>query len=74
MDNNVLIAKEGYVYTDGEDFGDRIELGVYDSADNWWEITKEESETLKALKNISEEATEEDYKNALNELGVDTNE
>ena len=73
MNDNVLIAKEGYVYTDGEDFGNRIELGVYDSADNWWEITIEESETLKASKNISEKATEEDFKNALNELGVDTN-
>lgn len=73
--DNVLIAKEGYIYTDGETFGYTIHLGIYDSADNWYEITEEEHQAL-----IDSEdgnyvrATEEDYKNALNELGVNTNE
>jgi hypothetical protein len=74
MGDNVLIAKEGYVYTNGEAFGNKVELGIYDSADNWLEITEEEYQALKALADISEEATEEDYKNALDELGVNTNE
>lgn len=42
MDNNVLIAKEGYVYTNGETFSNIIRLGINDSADNWHEITEEE--------------------------------
>ena len=61
--DNVLIAKEGYVYTDGETFGCTIYLGIHDSADNWYEITEEEYEALKD--NVSARATEEDYKNAL---------
>jgi hypothetical protein len=65
--DNVLIAKEGYIYTDGETFGYTIHLGVYDSADNWWEITEEEYQALMELEENSIEentdrATEEDYK------------
>ena len=40
--NNILIAKEGYVYTNGETFSNVIRLGVNDAPDNWWEITIEE--------------------------------
>ena len=39
---NVLIAKEGYVYTNGDTYAKTIRLGVNDSADNWYEITEEE--------------------------------
>lgn len=46
--NNVLIAKEGYIYTNGETFGYTIRLGVNDSADNWHEITKEEYDKIVA--------------------------
>ena len=73
-ENNTLIAKEGYTYTNGETFGKTVSLGIYENPDNWWEITEEEYQALKALEDISAEATEEDYKNALSELGVDTNE
>lgn len=41
--DNVLIAKEGYVYTNGETFASVIRLGINDSADNWHEITDEEA-------------------------------
>ena len=43
---NVLIAKEGFVYTDGETFASVIRLGVNDSAENWHEITEEEAQAL----------------------------
>ena len=44
--HNVLIAKEGYIYTNGETFGYTIRLGSNDSAHNWHEITEEEYETI----------------------------
>ena len=44
--DNVLIAKEGYVYTNGETFASIIRLGKNDSAFNWHEITDEEAEVL----------------------------
>ena len=43
---NVLIAKEGCVFTNGETFASIIRLGINDSADNWHEITNEEAEEL----------------------------
>ena len=43
---NVLIAKEGYVFTNGETFASVIRLGVNDNADNWHEITEEEAQAL----------------------------
>ena len=46
MDNNVLIAREGYVYTNGETFASVIRLGINDSADNWHEITEEEAQVM----------------------------
>lgn len=42
--DNVLIAKEGYVYTNGETFSNIIRLGKNDSADNWHEVTDEEAQ------------------------------
>lgn len=44
--DNVLTAREGYVYTNGETFSTVIRLGINDSADNWHEITEEEAERL----------------------------
>lgn len=72
--DNILIAKEGYIYTNGETFGYTVHLGVHDSADNHWEITEEEYQALKELEENTDRVTEEDYRNALNELGVNTNE
>ncbi len=40
--DNVLIAREGYIYTNGATFAYTIRLGVNDSADNWYEITEAE--------------------------------
>lgn len=74
--DNVLIAREGYVYTNGETFSNVIRLGIYDSADNWHEITEEEAERLQSeeTETTDTEATETDYINALEELGVNFNE
>lgn len=44
--DNVLIAREGYVYTNGETFANIIRLGINDGADNWHEITDEEAEEM----------------------------
>jgi hypothetical protein len=61
--HNVLIAKEGYVYTNGETFSTVIRLGVNDSVDNWHEITEAEAERLQNTETpTEEEATEADYK------------
>ena len=37
-----LVAKEGYVYTNGETASNIIRLGCLDKPENWWEITEEE--------------------------------
>ncbi len=46
MQNNVLTAREGYIYTNGETFGYTIRLGANDSADNWHEVPEDEYENL----------------------------
>ena len=71
---NVLTAREGYVYTNGEAFGKIIYLGKNDNADNWHEITEAEAEHLQNGETTDTEATETDYINALEELGVNFNE
>ena len=72
---NVLTAKEGYVYTNGETYSTVIRLGKNDNADNWHEITEEEAERLQSDETPTDnEATETDYINALEELGVNFNE
>lgn len=47
--DNILTAKEGYIYTNGDTFGYNVYLGIYDSPDNWWEITEEEYQALKEV-------------------------
>jgi hypothetical protein len=70
--DNVLTAREGYVYTNGETFSTVIRLGINDSVDNWHEITEEEAERLQSeeIEPTDTEATEADYINALEDLGV----
>lgn len=68
--DNVLTARKGYVYTNGETFSTVIRLGKNDSADNWHEITEEEAERLQSEETpeTDNEATEADYINALEDL------
>jgi hypothetical protein len=47
--DNVLIAKEGYVYTNGETYSSIIRLGINDSDDNWYEIAEEEAQALQEI-------------------------
>lgn len=64
-----LMADEGYVYTDGKIYGSVIYLAEGVSADNFKQIPREEYEQMLNA-DESELATEEDYQNALRELGV----
>ena len=51
-DNNILIAEKGFVLTNGQAFGNSVELGRADKAENWQEITEEEY--IKILKEQEE--------------------
>lgn len=62
----VIEATEGRILTNGEVFGRTIYLAKGDSGDDFYEITDEEYNSLQE----SEEATAEDYQNALSRLGV----
>lgn len=47
---NVIKAKEGYVFAlkdKSEIYDDVIYLGIYDSADNYIEVTKEEATQIR---------------------------
>lgn len=44
----ILTASEGYLLTNGVSYGETVALGVYDSPDNWYEITQEEYEQILA--------------------------
>ena len=48
MERIKLIASEGYVLTNGEAYGKEIYLGIYDSPENWHEITDAEYEEIMA--------------------------
>lgn len=42
----VLIADEGYILTNGEIYSTMIYLGIYDSPDNYYQITLEEYQAI----------------------------
>ena len=52
-----LSASEGYVLTNGDVYGKEVYLGIYDSAENWHEITDAEYEEILAK---LEQQTEEE--------------
>ena len=66
--DNVLVAKDDFVYSNGETYSNVIRLGVNDSADNWHEVPEEEVQVMEEPQDDT--ATEEDYINALAEFGV----
>lgn len=43
-----LKADDGMILTNGETFSTLVYLGIYDSPENWREITEEEAEQLKS--------------------------
>lgn len=66
MERIKLVASEGMVLTDGENFGRVVYPSSDDNAENWYEITAEEADK----RMNGDEATEEDYQSALREMGV----
>ena len=73
MEERKLTADEGKVLTNGTDYGKVIYLGVYDSTDNWSQITEAEAEERMEATYPSDDAdmaTEEDYQAALRQMGV----
>ena len=51
-----LTASDGYVLTNGNVYGKEVYLGIYDSAENWYEITDAEyAEILAELERQAEE-------------------
>ena len=71
INENTIKADDGMKLTNGEAFGSIVYLGKYDSVDNWHEITEAEAERLQSIETPTEtEATEADYIEALEDLGV----
>ena len=64
VDGNKLIADEGKSLTNGAIYSKLVWLGIHDSVENWQEIPDEE------IPAEQEDATEQDYQAALNDLGV----
>lgn len=56
MERIKLIASEGHVLTNGEAYGQEVYLGIYDSPENWHEITDAEYEAIMAAQVLEEGA------------------
>lgn len=71
MERVVLTASDGMVYTDGSIGGKIVYLAEGETADKWYEIP--ENEFVAAVESgvAIGEATEADYRAALQEFGVD---
>ena len=66
----ILTADDGYIYTNGKIYGSTIYLADGENADGFYKITREEYTAIIEAES-DENATEEDYQNALKEMGVD---
>ncbi len=66
----VLLADEGMMLTDDSSLGTTVRLGKGDDGSKWYEITAEEAEERMNGETAEDEATDEDYQNALREMGV----
>lgn len=74
INETTIKADDGMRLTNGTAFGSVVYIGKNDSIDNWHEITEEEAERLQNIETPTEnEATEADYINALEDLGVNFN-
>ncbi len=62
----IITATDGHIFTDGEIFGTVIYLAEGTDGSDFYEITLEEYNAILT----SEDATEEDYRSALCEMGV----
>lgn len=66
----VLLADEGMMLTDDSSFGTTVRLGKGDDGSQWYEITAEEADKRMNEETTEDEATEDDYQEALREMGV----
>jgi hypothetical protein len=46
MEERILVAREGYRYTNGQEYGFKISLGKDAAEEDWWEITEEEYQQI----------------------------
>ena len=69
MEENKIVAKDGYILTNGSAFGKIVFLGVHDLEENWYEITIDEYNEI--INAELEEANEDDYIEALQTMGVE---
>jgi hypothetical protein len=51
----IKIAPEGYIYTNGTDFGKKIHLASGSNGDEWYTITIEEYEKIMAERSKADE-------------------
>lgn len=70
MERTILKAKDGYIFTNGETYGETIYLAEDVDEKTFYEIPIEE---YREIIN-SEEAGIEDYETSLSRFGVDVNE
>lgn len=54
----ILTAPEGYWYTNGEVYSDKVYIGKADSAENWQLVTDEEKQAAEEAAAESEEHDE----------------
>ena len=75
-ERKTLIADDGYIYTDGTNYGRIVYLAEGDDGSKWHQITHEEFVEMLNKQELGEptidpdDATEVDYQNALESLGV----
>ena len=69
MEENKIVAREGYILTNGCAFGKIVFLGVHDLKENWYEITIDEYNEI--INAEPEEADEDDYIEAPQTMGVE---
>ena len=65
-------ANEGYILTNGEVYGTEIFLAEGMNAEDFYEITREDYESLMEADDplSTDQATDADYQTALREMGV----
>ena len=67
--DNIITAPEGYMLTNGRVYGKVIRFAEGMSKDDFYEITEEEYNQIMSEEE-SDQATEEDFISALDEMGV----
>jgi hypothetical protein len=69
IERKTIEASEGHILTNGKVYGRVITLSIRSKEEDFYEITEEEYNRLFS-EDESEQVTEEDFIDALNEMGV----